>query len=166
MRNASIIASLLLAASLLSVGEALAGGFQAAPGVACDFMAADGLRTRGGYRSHGGMHQCSSQRVNIISGGPVNNSIRFVAEGDAQTVTQLRLELQVNSLTGVQRTHRRMADYSRALIKNALGAELPEETEAAILAATPGNWVVDGNHISLERIVLGAPGYELHLRIR
>lgn len=162
----SRVTTLLLAVSLLAGGKALAGGFQTAPSVACDFMAADGLRTRGGYRANGDMHQCSSQRVNIISGGPINNSIRFVAEGDAQAVTQLRLELQINSLTGVQRTLRRMADHSRTLIKNALGAEIPEEVEAAILAATPGTWAVDGSHVSLERIVLGAPGYELRLRIR
>ena len=166
MLNSSKSAVLVLALSLLPFGHAWPEGFRADPSVACDFMAAEGLRTRGGYRESGGRHHCRSQRRNLVSGGPLNNSIRFVAQGDAEAVTQLRFELQVNSTTAVQRAHRQMVDYSRALMKAALGAEMPEEIEAAILSATTGTWDVNGSTVSLERIVLGAPGYELRLSIR
>jgi hypothetical protein len=129
-------------------------------------LAADGLRTRGGYRANGDVYECRSQRRYLVSGGQVNNSIRFIARGDAQNVTQLMLELQVNSMSAVQRAHRQLVDHSKALTKAALGATLPGEIEAAILNATSGTWSVNGSAITVKRIVLGGPGYELWFRIR
>ncbi len=159
----------LLLFSVLTVGSmsgAWAGGFQAEPSVACDFMAEEGLRTRGGYRGSGDSHRCSSQRRSLMSGGQINNSIRFVAQGNAEQVTQLTLELQVNSLTAVQRAHRQLVDHARPLMMNALGAEMSEEIEATILSATMGAWEVGGSRVSLERIVLSSPAYELRFRIQ
>lgn len=101
-----------------------------------------------------------------MSGGQINNSLRFVAQGTAEMVTQLTLELQVNSRTTVQRAHRQLVDHARPLMMNALGAEMPEEIEAAILSATIGDWELNGSKITLERIVLGGPGYELRFRIQ
>lgn len=141
-------------------------GFRAEPSVACDFLAPKGLRTRGGYRASGDLHSCRSQRRNVTGGGRVNNSIRFVAQGDAQAVTQLRLELQVNSRSAVQRAHRQLVDYGRALMQAALGVDMPEQVETAILSATIGTWSVARGTVSLERIVSGSPQYELRLRIQ
>jgi hypothetical protein len=161
-RGALLIA--VLSATPFAVGWAK--GFQAEPTVACDFLAAEGLRTRGGYLATGDVYRCRSQRRNLVGGGRVSNSIRFVAQGNADAVTQLRLELQVNSRSAIQRAHRQLADYSRSLMQAALGVALPEEVEAAILSAVNGSWVVAGSTVSLERVVSGAPLYELRFQIR
>lgn len=166
MLNVSRIAPLFIVLSLLPFGEAWPAGFRADPTLACDFMAAEGLPTRGGYRDSGDRHHCRSQRRNLVSGGAINNSIRFVAQGDAESVTEVRLELQVNSRTGEQRTLRQMVEFGRSLIMAALGAEMPEEIESAILGATAGSWDVRGGTVRLERITVAAPGYELRLRIQ
>ena len=148
-----------------SVAGASSGGFQAEPSTACDFMAEKGLPTRGGYRASGNTYHCQSRRRNVISGGRTNNSIRFVAQGDAQTVSQVRLELRVNSLTGVQRSYRRLAEYAATLLQKGLGAELSEAMEAAIMGATQGTWPVDGSTVTLKRIIAGGSGYELRFEI-
>ena len=101
-----------------------------------------------------------------MSGGRINNSIRFVAQGDAEKVTQLLLELQVNSLTAVQRAHRHLVDHAGSLMLNALGVAMSKDIEAAILSATNGSWEVGDNQIRLERIVLNVPTYELRFSIQ
>lgn len=156
----------LMVVGLLAFAGARADGLQLDPSVACDLMATEGLRTLGGYRGSGDWYQCQSQRRSLISGEPLNNSIRFVARGNAQAVTQLVLELQVNAHAGAQRTHRQMVDYSQALVLNALDTEMPEEIKAAILSAVAGRWALADYDVSLERIVLGAPGYQLRLSIQ
>ena len=166
MRKFYLNAMLLTVLAVISMQDAWAGGFRADPAAACDFMAEQGLRTRGGYRASGDSHGCTSQRRNLISGGQLNNSIRFLAQGDAEKVTRLTLELQVNSRTGIQRAHRHLVDYARVLMMNALGIEMSEEIEAAILSAIKGSWEVGDSLVTLERIVLNAPAYELRLRIQ
>lgn len=160
----SILAVLL--GVLLPLVSAWAEGFQAQPSIACEFMSEQGLRTGGDYRQINSVHECRSQRRNVIGGGRINNTIRFVARGDAERVTWLELELQVNSWTAVQRAHRALADYANVLLKAALDTELPGEVEAAILSAISGRWTVNDRLVTLERIVLGGPGYELHFGIR
>ena len=166
MRNLYLNPILLAALIMIFVQDAWAGGFRADPAVACDLMAEQGLRTRGGYRAGGDIHGCTSQRRNLISGGHLNNSIRFLAQGDAEKVTRLALELQVNSRTGVQRTHRHLVEYARSLMMNALGIGMSEEIEAAILSAITGSWEAGDSQVTLERIVLNAPAYELRFRIQ
>ncbi len=166
MRNHFLNLLLFSVLSIVSLSGAWAEGFQAEPTIACDFMAEEGLRTRGGYRGGGDSHRCFSQRRSLMSGGQINNSIRFVAQGNAEKVTQLTLELQVNSRTAVQRAHRQLVDHAKLLMMNALGAEMPEEVEAAILSATKGVWEVGGSRVTLERIVLSSPAYELRFRIQ
>ena len=150
---------------LLPAASAWPGGFGFEPSVACGFMADQGLRERGGYRKSGSTHQCRTQRRDLIGGGAVNNSIRYVAYGDAQTVTRLELELRVNSMSAVQRAHSTLADYASTLTKAALHNGLPGAIESAILSAVDGRWTVEGRPVSLERRVGGGSVYELLFRI-
>ncbi len=166
MRRPTREISLFAVLGIIYSGGAWSSGFQANPSIACDFMTEEGLRTRGGYQGSGDIYRCRSQRRNLVSGGSVNNSIRFIAQGNAETVTQLRLDLQVNSRTGVQRAHRQLIDHARSLMKNALNRGMPDEIEAAILGANMGTWNVGASSVTLKRIVGGVSGYELRFRIQ
>ena len=157
---------LILMSILLLPAEARADGLRLDPAAACDFLAEEGLRTRGGYSESGNLYRCSSRRRSLASAGRVPNSIRYIATGDAQIVSGLRLELRVQSGSSVQRAHRQLVNYSKSLIDKSLGIEMPGEIEAAILSATSGTWIAGNSTISLERIVAGQPGYELRLSIR
>ena len=135
------------------------------PAVACDFMLEEGLRTRGGYRQVGSMYQCSSQRRNVVGGGPVNNTIRFSARGSEHRVTQLELDLRVNARGAVQRTHRVLRNHADSLFQRALGSGVSSEIETAILAGTAGQWHLNERLVSLDRVPPGAQRYGLRLRI-
>lgn len=159
------LAGVLLLAMILTPDTAWSQGFRADPEAACDFMREERLRMRGGYRVNGSVHECRSQRRNLIGGGRLNNTIRFVARGNADEVTQLNLELQVNSGTAIQRAHRNLAEHAAILFEAALHEQMPADIEAAILSGVRGSWNVSGNSVTLQRIVLSGPGYELRLRI-
>lgn len=135
------------------------------PVAACDFMQEEGLRVRGGYRQVGSGYECRSQLRNVMGGGPVNNTIRFSARGDAQRVTELELDLRVNARGAVQRTHGILVDHADALFQRALGAAMTDEIEAAIRAGTDGRWLLNGRSVTLERVPPGVQRYGLRLRI-
>ena len=157
---AAIMFGLLLPAG---IGSPEPFGFE--PAVACSFMSGKGLRERGGYRKSGSGHQCRTQRRNLIGGGEVNNTIRYVAFGDAQSVTRLELELQVISRTAVQRAHRAWAEHAALLTRSALHTGLPGEIESAILSAVDGQWTVAGRPVTLQRRARPGTVYELSYRI-
>jgi hypothetical protein len=144
---------------------AAAAEFGFDPGVACDFMVQEGLQTRGEYRAAGSGYECRSRARNLRGGGPVNNTIRFSAGGDARQVTWLELDLRVNARGAVQRTHGVLVDHADALLQRALGTALADEIAAAIRAGTPGQWLVNGRSVSLDRAPPGAQRYGLRLRI-
>jgi hypothetical protein len=143
--------------------EAAEPGFD--PMVACNLMQEEGLRVRGGYRQVGSSYECRSQRRNVMGGGPVNNTIRFSARGDAQRVIELELDLRVNAQGAVQRTHGVLVDHADALFQRALGKAMTDEIEAAIRAGTNGQWLLNGHSVNLERVPPGALRYGLRLRI-
>ncbi|MCP5305839.1 MAG: hypothetical protein H6953_10350 [Chromatiaceae bacterium] len=159
--RAAVFTGLLLT---LAGGTASADGL-GAPAVACDYLDTQGLKARDGYRQTGSAYACHSQRKVLIGGGLVNNSIRFVARGDQDRVTSLRLELIVNSREAVQRAHRSLVEHADSLMQAALQRGLPGEIESAILAATAGEWTDAGRRITLKKIVSGAPVYELRFTI-
>ena len=147
------------------VAGVAAAEFDFDPGVACDLMVEEDLRTRGGYRAVGSGYECRSRPRNLRGGGPVNNTIRFSAGGDARQVTWLELELRVNARGAVQRTHGVLVDHADALFQRALDTALTDEITAAIRAGTSGQWLVNGRSVSLDRAPPGAQRYGLRLRI-
>ena len=162
--RASVLGFAVLLHSLSFSGTSAADiGFD--PAVACDFMTEQGLRVRGGYHQVGSGYECGSQRRNVMGGGPVNNTIRFSARGDAQRVTQLELDLRVNARGAVQRAHGVLVDHASTLLEQALGAEMTNEIEVAIRAGTAGRWLLNGRSIVLDRVPPGSHRYGLRLRI-
>lgn len=156
---------LLFAAALISPAAAAGEGLALEPSAACQLLSDQGLGARGGYRSLGDVYECRSRRLPLIGGGQPNNSLQFSARGTADVVDSAMLELRVNSRDAVQRAHRQLLEAAQAMSKGAVGQPLPAEAEAAILSAVRGSWSVDGHTVTLDRVVLGGPGYELRLRL-
>lgn len=134
------------------------------PQRACDLMADQGLSTRG-FREDSDAFTCRSQRRALSGGGQPRHTVHYRALGSGGTVERLRLELQINSTSGVQRAHRQLADRAQVLFERALDRDLPEAIEAAILGAVQGAWPINGHLVTLERITAGTPHHELRLTI-
>ena len=119
------------------------GPIQMDPDVACNIMANSGLRTRGGYRETAASFHCRSQWRAATGGSRSDNSIRFLARGNRELVTQLSLELRVNARTGIQRAHRSLAEHAHTLIKNTLETLLkPSLVRTNSKAGRTVAWVV------------------------
>jgi hypothetical protein len=134
------------------------------PAEACALPDHQGLRTRG-FREDAQDLVCRSQRRALSGGGQPRHTIRYRVQGTARAVERLTLELQINSNSGVQRAHRQLSDYAGVLFDVALCKDLPPEIEAAILSGVAGKWSVNGSRVTLQRITVGTPRYELLLSI-
>jgi hypothetical protein len=134
------------------------------PAEACALLADQGLRTRG-FEEQAESLACRSQRRALSGGGQPRHTIRYRVQGSAGSVERLTLELQINSNSGVQRAHGQLSDYAAVLFDEALGKDLPPEIEAAVLSGVAGAWSINGSRVTLQRITVGTPRYELLLSI-
>jgi hypothetical protein len=160
-----LVATVLPGHLLLAAATAEAkAGLDLDPETACGLLADHQLRTRG-FRASGEEFACRSRRRPLVGAGQPSHTLRFRALGTAVAVGRLLLELQINSSTALQRAHRQLADHARVLFERVFDKDLPQEIEAAILAAVPGEWRVDRNRVRLDRITAGTPHYTLRLSI-
>ena len=140
--------------------------FKADPETACNLLSDIGLRGRN-YRHIGeGLYQCRSRRRNLALGGNRTHAMRFQAQGDQDTVRQLRLTLFVNSREQLQATFRRMLRDGQLLMNRALQVEMPEEVVRRLLDGATGTWQAAGADVVLERSQVRAVTFEYHLVIR
>jgi hypothetical protein len=160
------IATLVLAAPLLpSVADG--AGLVKPPEEACSYLVEQGLGTADDYREYRqGKFYCWSLRKPIPAGDPQRHNVRYTAEGSAEAVSALVLELQLVSRSEVQRAHRLLLDYARELTKQALGEDLPEDVAKSVISARPGRWPVAGAEVTIEKRQVQGLTYELVFRIQ
>jgi len=156
-----------LAVLVLIVAATSVQALELEPEAACSVLEAKGLAARGGYeKASDSSYRCNSRRKPLNAGGAISHEIRFYALGDQSKVSELVLELAIRSLEDVQRGHRLMVEYASAMVANATQKTLPKDVENGILAGVSGSWKSDGLEYQLRRETLGAPGYDLRLRVR
>lgn len=164
MRRLLFATGLWLAAAAPS---ALAAGLALPPEEACGYLAEAGLPTANEYRAYReGKYYCWSLRRDLPAGDPVRHRVRYTAEGSADAVSALVLELQVVSASEVQRALRLFLDYAKPLVRAATGQDLPEDVSKAVTSARVGRWQVGGAELVLEKAnVRGAMSYDLVFRV-
>ena len=100
----------------------LGAGLALAPEVAWSYLAEAGLPTANDYRPfREGRFYCWSLRRDLAAGDPVRHRVRYTAEGTAEAVSALVLELQVVSGSEVQRAHRLFLEHAKTLARAATG---------------------------------------------
>ncbi len=160
---------LLLATGLwlaLAAPHALGAGLALPPQEACGYLAEAGLPAADyrAYREE--KYYCWSLRRDLPAGDPVRHRVRYTAEGAADAVTTLTLELQVVSASEVQRALRLFLDYVRPLVSAATGQDLPEDVSKAVMSARPGRWQAGTADLILEKAnVRGPMSYDLVFRV-
>lgn len=159
----SLAPALLL---LLAAPAFPAGGLALAPEPACRLLKEEGLQARGSYREASkGRYRCSSFHKNLNAGGAVPHDLLFFAEGNAETVDRLGLELRIRSREDVQRALRILADTAEKLAQRGISQSLSPEVRNTILAGTDGRWMLGANVLQLERDAFTAAGFELKFTI-
>ena len=142
-------------------------GLALAPEAACSYLAEAGLPAANDYRPfREEQFYCWSLRRDLPAGDPVRHRVRYTAEGTAEAVSALVLELQVVSGSEVQRAHRLFLEHAKTLARAATGQDLPEAVGKAILSARPGRWREGETDFVVQKSSVRAPtSYELVLRI-
>ncbi len=152
---------------VLAAPQALAAGLTLPPEEACAYLAEAGLPAATDYRAYRDeKYYCWSLRRDLPAGDPVRHRVRYTAEGTAEAVSTLTLELQVVSASEVQRALRLFLDYAKPLVRAATGQDLPEDVGKAVMSARVGRWQAGGADLVLEKAnVRGAMSYDLVFRV-
>jgi hypothetical protein len=141
------------------------------PETACLLLAdVPGMQTRG-YKSYEVKgYGCSSPYKEIGKGTlfSIPNNLAYYVNGNQQTVNELKLVLNVNTLRDAEVSHAALAVASGLLTKRALNGDLSDEVLAALLAGRSGKWKTGSNRIEVYRDdwATANGGYEIHFTIR
>lgn len=140
--------------------------FTGSPEVICQWMKAE--RFSGGNKYAGvkdDLYRCATLRKPIARGEPVGSDVRYVAEGTATAINEVRLEMRMRSFRQPQQTLRKFQEYADALTKIALSIGLPEEVSKSIRSGVIGDWQVSGKTIKLEKLHQVVGSYDFHFSI-
>jgi len=130
-----------------------AGTLSLKPDEACGLLADKGLRTVGGYQATvQGVYLCSSFEKVIPAGEPVFDTLKYFAQGTAEAVNQLSVQLLLKSPGDAQVAFRYLLQSVEALTQRALGAPVPDAAQVAIRSGVTGSWPVAGATLTVERI--------------
>ena len=136
--------SLFVAVTLVLLGSLTP--VQASQGLSLDPPAACGALREfrldaGTYRpAGGGRYECTSRRLRLPFGEPLQNEIRYSAQGSRERVERVELHLDMFGRRGVQPTLGRLLEYTEVLFQSLLGGAVSDEISDALLAGGYGEW--------------------------
>ena len=152
-----------LAASFLLPAPALhAGGLtgEATPEALCALMKSLGLSAPP-VRKDGEGWRCTTARKALPQGEPAGASdLRYRVFGDGRGGRRLVLELRMNSWRAPQGVLQRYDRYLEGMLER-LGLRPPAGLRRAVLSAVPGEWILSGHRLTLEKRFSKGPVYEL-----
>lgn len=141
--------------------------FSASPEIICQWMESERFGGKSKYASvRDDLYRCATLRKPITRGEPVGSDVRYVAEGTAEAINQVRLEMRMRSFRQPQQTLRRFQAYADTLTQTALSTGLPEDVSTAIRSGVTGHWPVAGKTIELEKLHVMSGSYDFHFSIQ
>ncbi len=128
-------------------------GLPLKPQVACNLLAEQGLPAAGGYQPTGfGAFVCSSFKKTLPLGDGAPDTLQFLAQGTEDSVTQLRVELEIRSPGDIQAALRMLLAPVVTLTQRVMGETPPEPAQVAIRSGVSGIWPMGGRTLRFERI--------------
>ena len=158
------LALILTATWFLSPGtaETATGPTKLRPIIACNLLWEAGLVGRSWRNDYDDVYGFSSPYKYIGSGYPLANNLAYYVDGKANSVSQLKLVLNVNVRAQAKSAHAELLEAADLLTQKALGAKLPDTIRDALTAGKAASTKVAGT--SLQVIRLNWPtgkGYEI-----
>ncbi len=148
----------LLFASSIANAELLINS----PVQVCDILVTQGLSTRGWIDNYG--YGCSSNYKEIGIGSPLANNIAYYADGNANSVNQAKLVLNVNNKSQQKKAISELINSSGLLSKKLAGEELPQNLTKSIKKGKQATAVVGKTTIEVTRDEWpSGNGYEIHV---
>lgn len=129
--------------------------------IACNLLTDIGLSTNG-VRSDGSEYLCNSKYIQFGEADPIQNNIAYYVLGENKKAEQVKIVLNVNSVSEFENAHLELAKTAFTLYKNIAGLNLDEKIMATIHAGINGKWVKGDHMILLNRQKWpSGKGYEL-----
>jgi hypothetical protein len=141
--------------------------FADSPDIICQWMNPERFAGSGKYtRAKDDLYRCATLRKPINRGEPPGSDVRYVAQGTATAIGQVRLELRMRSFRQPQQTLKRFHAYADALTRLALSIGLPEEAGRSIRSGVIGEWQISGKTIRLEKSHVVSGSYDFVFSIQ
>lgn len=102
------------------------------PSTVCNYLAGDGIATRGWKNQYDNEFGCSSSYKEIGAGVPLANNIAYYAEGGPSEVRLAKLIVNINNKTLAASAYAELLKTSQNLSLKLAGVKLPEEISTAI----------------------------------
>ena len=152
---------------ILFTGGVQAEPFAAFPDIICQWMQSERFSGRSEYaRVRDDLYRCATLRKPIRRGEPLGSDVRYLAEGTAEAISLVRLEMRMRSFRQPQQTLRRFLAYVDTLTQTALSTVLPEDVSTAIRSGVTGHWQLSGKTVKLEKLHVMSGSYDFHFSIQ
>lgn len=132
------------------------------PKDACSFLNEKGLFTNE-YRQDENVFYCNSPYYDIGNSYPLSSNIAYYVEGNKDSISILKLVLNVNKGSIKNKAHNVLLNLSSYLLKKATNNHLPDKIRNALLEGRNESIILDGARLSVFRINWPTnKGYEVH----
>lgn len=160
------ILAALITVSVFSAVNAAAELKSSNPSGVCSYMSDFGLSTRGWKNQYDNIFGCSSAYRESGRGYPLANNLAFYAEGDRNTVKQVKLVLNVNNKAASASAHAELLKAADALSMKACGKALPQPLKESIKSGKKSSGKVGASTVEIVRINWPTgKGYEIKVFI-
>ena len=99
----------------------------------CSFMKENGMATTGWKNYYENDFGCSSPYKDLGYGYPLANNLAFYVDGNAKTVDQVYLMLNINNKALATNAHEELLKASELMCVKATGYNLPQALKTAII---------------------------------
>ena len=123
---------LVLLASFFCISPAIAELNVTSPSEACGLLKKLDLTTRGWKNYNGQEFGCSSAYKELGAGFPLANNLAYYVTGSRDTVSEVKLVLNVNNRSMAKDAHQELLKAAKILCQKVSGEQLPKPVESAI----------------------------------
>lgn len=116
----------------------------------CDILNKSGLSTKGWKDNYG--YGCNSPYKELGSGYPLANNLAYYADGSVDSVTQVKLVVNINNKASAKVAHKALLDASEILSKNLSGESLPKSLINAIINGKSASHNVGKTVVDIVRV--------------
>lgn len=134
------------------------------PYTAKDFLVDDGIET-GYYHSFGDGEWGASSPMIQLNDGIIPNNIAYYVDGDEVKATKLSILLNINTHDTKDEAHQKLLSCSKTILKKALGLELSDKMEEALLNGENQSLMFGNFNINTKRNQWSNKGYDIKFSV-
>ena len=121
------------------------------PSEACKLLEKSNLATRGWKSYYGSEYGCSSPYKELGSDFPLANNIAYYVGGTSNTVSEVKLVLNINNQSSSTAAHKELLKSANLLLQKVSGQKLTSSLSSAIKNGKPNSEKIGSTNVEIIR---------------